>query len=143
MEKLASTGRVLFAVALACLALQQIAVGDFVPGPFSPPVRLPARGLLARGSGLVLFAAAAGTLLPAQRRRAGVALAVLLALILAVFHLTAPLAVLRDGVARSRALEALVFAALGLMLAGLSDVARWLFALSLVVFGVQHFLYAR
>jgi uncharacterized membrane protein YphA (DoxX/SURF4 family) len=92
---------------------------------------------------LILAAAAVGLVVMKDTRLPARALAILLALILLVFHLPTPLAILRDGIARTRALETLALGALALVLAGLPLAGRLLFAFTIVVFGVQHFMYAR
>ena len=143
MDKAIEQGRLFFAVAVAFLGLQQLVYRDFIPGPFIAPAWLPARAFWACLSGATLVLTAMGLLARPKRRLPAAVLAVVLALFFLLFHLTTPLVMVRDGVARTRALETLALAALALVLIVGPAVAagRLLFALSLVVFGVQHFLY--
>jgi uncharacterized membrane protein len=146
MEKAIKLGRYLFAVGIAFLGIQQILYGDFVQGVFIAPAWLPGRAFWAYLSGLALVAAAVGIGVMQQVRIPALSLAVLLGLEMLAFHLTSPLAVLHDGVARTRAFETLAFAAVAAVLAGapaaVTTIGRLLFAFALVVFGVQHFMYA-
>lgn len=146
MDKAIGLGRTIFAVGIALLGIQQILYGDFVQGAFIAPGWLPGRAFWAYLSGLGLTGAAVGLVVMKQVRLPALSLAALLAAELLVFHLTAPLAVLHDGVARTRALETLAFAAAAAFLAGapaaVATLGRLLFAFAMVVFGVQHFMYA-
>jgi uncharacterized membrane protein len=139
-----AAGPFVFGAAIAALGLQQLARLDFVPGPLVAPAWVPWRTGAACLSGAVLLAAGA-TIGPATlRRRAALCLAVLFALVFLAFQLPAPAAIVRDGVARTRALETLAFLATALALSGapLARAGRLLFAACLVVLGAQHFMYA-
>jgi uncharacterized membrane protein len=144
--RVTAAGPFVFGGAIAALGLQQIVRLDFVPGPLVAPAWVPWRTGAACLSGAVLLAAGAtiGLASTTSRRRAAVALAVLFALIFVAFQLPAPAALLRDGVARTRALETVAFLATALALAGGPFVlaGRLLFALCFVVLGAQHFMYA-
>lgn len=146
MDRAIGLGRFFFAAAIAFLGIQQILYGDFIQGPFIAPSWLPGRAFWAYLSGLALIAAAGGLAVMKQLRLPALSLALLLSLELLVFHLTSPLAILHDGVARTRAFETLAFAAVAGVLAAtpaaVVTLGRLLFAFSLVVFGVQHFMYA-
>lgn len=146
MDKAIRLGRFFFAAGVAFLGLQQIVIGDFVQGPFIAPPWLPARAFWAYLSGLALVATAVGLAALKQRRLPALSLALLLLLELLVFHLPSPLAILHDGVARTRAFETLALGAVAGILAGapagVVTLGRFLFAFSLIVFGVQHFMYA-
>jgi uncharacterized membrane protein len=144
--RVTAAGPLLFGLAVAALGLQQIARLDLVPGPLVAPAWVPWRTGVACLSGAVLLAAGA-TIGPASmtsRRRAALVLAALFTLVFVAFQLPTPAAMLRDGVARTRALETLAFLATSLALAGapLGRAGRLLFAVCLVVLGVQHFMYA-
>jgi uncharacterized membrane protein len=146
MDKTIRLGRFFFAAGVVLLGIQQIVYGDFIQGVFIAPPWLPGRAFWAYLSGVALVAAAAGLAAMKQTGLPAQALAVLLSLEFLVFHLPAPLAILHDGVARTRAFETLAFAAVAGVLAGapaaVVTLGRLLFAFSLVVFGVQHFMYA-
>jgi uncharacterized membrane protein len=140
--RVTAAGPFLFGLAVAALGLQQIARLDFVPGPLVAPAWVPWRTGVACLSGAVLLAAGATIGSATLRRRAALCLAALLALVFVAFQLPAPLAILRDGVARTRALETLAFLATALAMAGAARTGRVLFGLCFVVLGVQHFMYA-
>jgi uncharacterized membrane protein YphA (DoxX/SURF4 family) len=144
MDKLNKPGRLAFAIAVAALGVQQLRYADFVPGPLIAPSWLPWRAFWAYLSGLVLFAAGVGIVTTKHARRASGLLSMLLLVIILLFHLTGPLAILRDGVARTRAFEALAMCGVAFFLAGSPTftLGRTLFALPMAVFGVQHFMYA-
>jgi len=146
MDKAIKLGRFIFAAGIALLGIQQILVGDFVQGVFIAPAWLPGRAFCAYLSGVALFAAASGFAVTKQVRLPAQSLAAVLALELLVFQLPSPLAILHDGVARTRAFETLAFAAAAAVLAGAPAavviLGRLLFAFAMVVFGVQHFMYA-
>jgi uncharacterized membrane protein YphA (DoxX/SURF4 family) len=144
MDRVLAVGRPFFATAMAAFGLQQLLYGDFVPGPLIAPAWVPWRGLWAWASGLALTAGAIGVL-TRKARPAAVLLAVLLFVCVLVFHLPAPLAILYDGIARTRAFEALSLGGIALLVAGPPFVkaGRLVFGLPLTVFGIQHFMYAR
>lgn len=142
--RVTAAGPFVFGLAVAALGLQQIARLDLVPGPLVAPAWVPWRTGVACLSGAVLLAAGATIGSATLRRRAALGLAVLFTLVFVAFQLPSPEAILREGVARTRALETLAFLATALVLAGapLLRAGRLLFAVCLVVLGVQHFMYA-
>jgi uncharacterized membrane protein len=146
MTRVTAAGPFLFGLAVAALGLQQIVHRDFMPGPLVAPAWVPWRTGAACLSGAVLLAAGA-TIGPATmtlRRRAAQALAAVFGLIFVAFQLPTPLAILHDGVFRTRALETLALLATALVCTGgpVLLAGRVLFGLCLVVLGVQHFMYA-
>ncbi|HXB55487.1 MAG TPA: hypothetical protein VN461_11925 [Vicinamibacteria bacterium] len=144
MDKLTKPGRLAFAIAVGALGIQQLAYADFVPGPLIAPSWLPWRTFWAFISGFVLLAAGVGIVTTKYARRASSLLSMLLLVIVLLFHLPGPVAIFRDGVARTRAFEALAMCGATFFLAGgpTLTLGRLLFALPMAVFGVQHFMYA-
>ncbi|HKC10867.1 MAG TPA: hypothetical protein VKI41_02290, partial [Vicinamibacteria bacterium] len=144
MDNLGKPGRLAFAIAVAALGLQQLAYADFVPGPLIAPSWLPWRAFWAYLSGLVLFAGGVGIVTAKHARRASSLLSLLLLATVLLFHLPGPVAIFRDGIARTRAFEALAMCGAAFFLAGTPSLllGRMLFALPMAVFGVQHFMYA-
>jgi uncharacterized membrane protein len=145
MDKLTPAGRLFFALAIAAIGAQQLIYADFVPGPLIAPPWLPWRTFWACLSGFAMVAAGLGMVTKKEARRAAVLLGMLLVVVVLLFHLRGPVAILRDGTARTRAFEALALCGVAFVLAGapLVTLGRLLFALSLAVFGVQHFMYAK
>ncbi len=144
MKRLTEVGRVVFGLSMASLGAQQLVRLDFVQGPLFAPPWVPWRLFWACASALVLVVTGLGVAIDRQKRLAGALMSGLLLLCVAFFHLPGPGAVLHDGVARTRALEmlALFSAALLLTWPAAATAGRALFAASLVVFGIQHFIYA-
>jgi uncharacterized membrane protein YphA (DoxX/SURF4 family) len=146
MDSLPRIGRIFFALAIALLGIQQIIGADFVQGPLIAPAWVPLRTVLALLSGLALVVASVGIALapPRLARQAAILLAIVLGLVFLFFHLPTPGPILSDGIARTRAFETLAVLGVALVLAGppVMTAGRVLFALTLLVFGVQHFMYA-
>jgi uncharacterized membrane protein YphA (DoxX/SURF4 family) len=144
MDKLNKPGRLFFAIAVAALGVQQLAYADFVAGPLIAPAWLPWRAFWALLSGLILVAAGVGIVTNKHARRASTLLSVLLLVIVLLFHLPGPAAILHDGTARTRAFEALAMCGAAFYLAGSPTITlgRILFGLPMAVFAVQHFMYA-
>jgi len=144
VDKVIARGPVAFAAAMAALGVQQCVYANFVPGPLMAPDWLPWRTLLAVASGAALAGGGAAIAAGKRVRPAATVVTIVLALIVIFFHLPTPAAILYDGIARTRALEALVMFATALMLAGGGPLTgRWLTGIPMAVFGVQHFMYAR
>jgi uncharacterized membrane protein len=144
VDKVVKLGAPIFALAVAALGAQQLLYVDFVPGPLIAPPWLPWRPLWACLIGLALLFAGAGILVRRKVRQTAFWLSLAFLLVLLFFHLPAPSAVLRDGVARTRAFEALALWAAAWIIAGAPPVqlGRLTFAACLAVFGIQHFMYA-
>jgi uncharacterized membrane protein YphA (DoxX/SURF4 family) len=144
MDNLNKPSRLSFAIAVAALGVQQLAYADFVPGPLIAPPWLPWRAFWAYLSALVLVAAGVGIVTTKHARQASTLLGMLLLVIVLLFHLPGPAAILYNGTARTRAFEALAMCGAAFFLAGSPTVTlgRILFALPMAVFGVQHFMYA-
>lgn len=151
MLRLALIGRVIFALAMLGLGVESL-VCAHVSGPnlgfgytaipilpFLPP--LPWLGYL---FGVILAACAVGMLIPRTVRLASLAMGSLLFLCLLVLELPKYLPHAASISLRTVAAEVLALAALAWLLAPaapepLARVSRWLFALSLLVFGADHF----
>lgn len=144
MNNAIKAGSLFFCTAVVFLGIQQVAYGDFIQGVFIAPSWLPWRAFWAYLSGAALIVTSLGLGSIEERRVATISLATILLLMFLLFHVTAPLAILHDGIARTRAFETLAMGAMVLALldAPLPTVGRLLFAVTLVVFGIQHFMYA-
>jgi uncharacterized membrane protein len=144
MKRLTDVGRVVFGFSGRWRDPQQLLRLDFVQGPLIAPQWVPWRLFWACASALVLVVTGLGVAMDRERRLAGVLMSGVLLLGVALFHLPGAGAVLHDGVARTRAFEtlALFSAALLLTWPAAAPVGSALFAASLAVFGIQHFMYA-
>jgi uncharacterized membrane protein YphA (DoxX/SURF4 family) len=159
MHTLLKVGRLCFATSIAFFGLQYLLYGRLVGGlPPVPPWTPGGRGL-AYLIGVALIASGLSIATSWKARLSAIALGVLFLLCVVFLHALQGSAVVHDGIARTRAVEPLALSGVAFVLAGilplergslgpnlgaskLSTLGRILFALSMVVFGVQHFLYA-
>jgi uncharacterized membrane protein len=157
MNALRKLGPYLFAVPMIFFGIQYLRARSYVGGLPPVPPWAPGGAIGAELAGVLLIAGGASILF-GKRARAGAALiGWFFLLCVVVFHMPRFHGVLYDGVDRTRALEPLALSGaafalisilpsrVGLLLRPQSWLTRmgcWLFALSLLVFGYQHFLYA-
>ncbi len=159
MDKLRHFGRLCFAVSIAFFGAQYLLYGHFEGGlPLVPPWT-PGAPVLAYvlGMALILLALSIATLWKA--RYSAISLGTLLLLSFLFLHCLHASSILHNGTDRTRAFECLTLAAIAFTLAGIlpdgrnssaSGIAtnwplflgRFLFAVSMIVFGAQHFMYA-
>ena len=157
MIPLLRPGRLFFAVSIAVFGAQYIRYGQF-PGGLPPvPPFTPGAPVLAYIVGAFLIAAAIALVARTKARLSAVLIGALFCLCAAAMIALRTSAVLHDGTMRTRALEPLALGAAAWILAGvlprkrteslstlidkLATLGRYLFALSMIVFGIQHFLY--
>lgn len=159
MDKLLHFGRLCFAISIAFFGAQYLLYGHFEGGlPLVPPWTPGAPVLTyVLGRALILSALSIATLWKA--RYSAMSLAILLLLSFVFLRLLHASAILHNGTDRTRAFEGLTLSAIAFTLAGILPnnrtssaqdttmnwpllLGRFLFALSMIVFGVQHFMYA-
>ena len=143
MQRLTKLGRAFFATALAAFGLQYL-IHALVAGvpPLGPPWS-PAHLFWGYLSAIVLLAAAAGIATGTLARCSAIALAILLFVRVLVAYVPRLVANIHDPGPWTSGSELLALCGAALVLAGLPKVGRILFAVPLLAFGVQHFLYAR
>jgi uncharacterized membrane protein YphA (DoxX/SURF4 family) len=159
MDKLRDFGRFCFALSIAFFGSQYLLYGHFEGGlPLVPPWT-PGAPVLAYilGAALILSALSIATLWKA--RSSAISLGTLLFLSFLFLHLLHASSVLHNGTDRTRAFEGLTLSAIAFALAGILPngskssaqgtstnwlllLGRLLFAVSMIVFGAQHFMYA-
>ena len=151
---LALAGRYLFAIAVAAFGIDYLLHGHFATGHPPAPGYTPGAPWTAYLLGAYLVLAALGIVTGVAARRCALALGVLFFLCVVLLHGFQFMGIVLHGGARTEAFEALAFGCEAFILAALLPgrpsaaidrlalVARFVFALSLIVFGVQHFLYA-
>lgn len=142
MEKLSQLGRVLFAIAMAGFGIQFL-VHAFLAGPAPGPPWSPGRPLWAYLTTAVLLATSVCIAMGKNRHWAVLPLALLLLLRALVVFVPRLLANIHDPGPWTSGSELLALCGVALVLAGVVKLGRILFAAPLVVFGIQHFLYAR
>jgi uncharacterized membrane protein YphA (DoxX/SURF4 family) len=143
MKNLSRVGRFLFGVAMAAFGIQYL-VHAFMAGPALGPPFSPVGPLWGYFTAVVLILAAVSIVAGKQTRCLAIVLAVTLLLRALLFYAPKLAANAHDPDPWTSGFEILAMCGLALVISGIGLVAgRFLFAISLVVFGAQHFLYAK
>ena len=142
MEKLSRLGRVLFAIAMAGFAIQFL-VHALLAGPAPGPPWSPGRPSWAYVTTAVLLTAAVCIAMGWKRHWVAIPVALLLLLRALIVFGTRLIANIHDPGPWTSGSELLALCGAALVLGGVKKLGRILFALPLVVFAIQHFLYAR
>ena len=144
MAKLARLGRLLFAIAMAAFGFQYLGHA-LLATPVPGPPWSPGRPLWAYAAAMVLIIVAAAYIAIAKKMRLAAALLAIVLLLRALVVFAPRLvAHIHDPGPWTSGFEILAMCGAALVLAGtLVWLGRILFAVPLLVFGAQHFLYAR
>jgi uncharacterized membrane protein len=160
MDRLLGLGRFLFALPMIGFGIQYIGYGRYLGGLPPVPPWAPGGAVGAYLTGVVLIAAGASIVVNWKARFSAAVLGLVFLLCVLLLHMWRLSSVIQNGTDRTRALEPFALAGAAFMLAGmlaadwpnsrgwnaavewLSKLGRWLFAGSMVIFGVQHFMYA-
>jgi len=161
MNKLRMPGRILFAIPILVFGIQYFTYGRFQGGLPPVPPWAPGGAVLAYLTGAMLIAAGISLAINIQSRLSATLLGIFFFLCVAVLHTMRLSSVIHNGNDRTRAIEALALGAAAWILAGilpagvrlsegwkkmtgyLAKAGLYLFAISLVIFGAQHFMYAQ
>jgi uncharacterized membrane protein len=146
MGKLTKLGRVLFAVSMAEFGMQYLIHALFGAGPGSGPPWTSAHLFWAYFTAIVSIVVAASIATNIQVRCAAILLAITILLRVLLVYVPKLAANPHDPGPWTSGFELLAMCGAALVLAGAPTaikLGRFLFAIPLVVFGVQHFLYAR
>jgi uncharacterized membrane protein YphA (DoxX/SURF4 family) len=159
METLVKAERLCFAISIAFFGVQYILYGHFEGGlPVVPPWT-PAPPVSAYLLGAVLIVCGLSIAATWHARHSSIFLGTLLLLSFLFLHSLHASAILHNGTDRTRAFEGLTLSSIAFIFAGLLGQAdktsgpsaggnwllilgRFLFAISMIVFGAQHFMYA-
>ncbi len=159
MDKLRHFGRLCFAISIAFFGAQYLVYGRFEGGlPLVPPWT-PGAPVFAYVLGVALVLAALSIASLWKARQSAISLGTFLLLSFFFLHCLHLSSIVHNGTDRTRAFECLTLSAIGFSLAGILPngrdssasgiAANWpltlgrsLFAISMVVFGAQHFMYA-
>jgi len=155
MNYLTDLGRWFFAIGMAVFGVQYVGYGRFVGGL---PPWTPGGAVGAYLVGVVLIAASVSIAIKKEGRLSATVVGALFLLCVVFLHMLRASAVVHDGVARTRAFEPLALSGAAFVLAALLPaegeggsswdmgklilLGRLLFAIPMVIFGVQHFMYA-
>jgi uncharacterized membrane protein len=159
MNRFLKLGRLFFAVPLVVFGIQYFLYGHYSGGLPPVPPWTPGGAIGAYLIGAFLLAAGISLTVNWNDRLFAVLLGVVFLLCVVFLQCQRLSAVIHDGTSRTRALEPLALAGAAFVLAALSPVSamlsswdgfiaklstagRLVFAFTLVIFGLQHFLYA-
>jgi len=159
VDKTTVLGRYLFALSTIAFGIQQFIISDFVPGLLPVPEWIPGRVLLAVISGCGFVAAGASIVTNKGARLTATLLGLLWFLGVLVLHAPRLAANLHNGGMWAGAFEAVAIGGAAIVLAGTLSLnephpdkpsgiskaiapGRYAFAFSLLVFGIQHFVYS-
>jgi uncharacterized membrane protein len=159
MTTLRDFGRLLFAVGMAVFGIQYLLYGRFVGGLAPVPPWIPGGAIGSYVVGIVLVIAAVAIVARWHAKFFALLLGSFFLFCVLFLHLLHFSAVVTQGIDRTRALEPLAFAGAAFVLAGtfrrpatnsawssaaecLIMAGPFIFAFTMVIFGVQHFQYA-
>lgn len=150
-------GRFLFAIAIAAFGIEYLIYGRFVPGLPPAPPWTPGAPVLAYLIGVALTVAGLGIATNVRARLCAAVVGVLFFLCVFLLHGLRAEAILLNPVARTGAFESLAFGSAAFISAALLPsersspagweiaidrlalASRYLFAFSMIVFGIQHY----
>ncbi len=158
MKSLMTPGRIFFAIAMACFGIHFLTYASGAAAAPPGPPWIPGRPLWAYlwGAGLILASASIAT--KKKANCAGIALGIALFLLAVLVYIPRLAANVHSPAPWTSGFELLAMCGGALVFAGLSQssgfhfpgspgrtiaLGQYLFAISLIVFGTQHFLYAR
>ncbi len=161
MNTLLDFGRVFLAIPIAAFGIQYFIYGHLEGGlPVVPPW-IPSGSVLAYVAGAILLALSAGLLVKKYARLSAILLGASLFFCVLFLHTLHLHDIINRGNDRTRAVEPMALAAAAWVLAGaipaatssfrgrenliaiLARIGRCVFAFALIVFGIQHFMYAK
>ena len=160
VDRILGLGRCFFAISIVGFGVQYLVYGHYLGGLPPVPPWAPGGAVGAYSVGAVLVALGLSIFFNWKARFSAAVLGLLFLLCVVLLHTWRISSVINDGNDRTRALEPLALAGAAFMLAAtlaadwpearrwnaavgwLSELGRWIFAGSMVIFGVQHFMYA-
>jgi uncharacterized membrane protein len=152
-------GRVIFAIGVAALGVQNVIYADFVLGLEPVPSWIPGRLFWAYLTGVLLIAGGAGVVVNKKARWAAISIGFMLFVWVLLLHVPTVAVDPRNGSAWTSAFETLALGGGAWVLAGILAIepaagqmvdgavdktikmGRFCFAISLPVFGILHFIY--
>ncbi len=143
MKNLTNLGRAFFAIAMGAFAIQYFVHALAASAPALGPPWTPTSPFWGWVTAIILVAAAVGIATGAFTRCAAISLGILLFVRVLLAYVPRLAANIHDPGPWTSGSELLALCGAALVLAGVMNLGRILFAAPLLVFGVQHFLYAR
>jgi hypothetical protein len=146
MENLVKIGRTFFAASMAAFGILYLFRALFAAGPGSGPPWLPTHPFWGYFTAIVLVAATGCVLAKVQERCAAIVLAITILVRVLWVYVPKLVATPHDPGPWTSGSELIALSGAALVLAGAPTtikLGRFLFAIPLLVFGIQHFLYAR
>jgi len=153
-------GRIFLAIPLGVFGIQYLIYGQWTGGLPPVPPWTPGGHIFAYVTGVVLLALGVSLLGKKEARFSATLLGLLFLLCTVFLHAQKLSGIIHDGVTRTRAFEAFALAGAAFVLATLvakegasiqvlsranpvlALIGRYIFAFSIAIFGIQHFLYA-
>jgi len=154
MQNLTPIGRLFFAMSIAVFGIQQFIYNDFLPTLMPIPLSFSGRQFLIYIISIVLIIASICIVIKKMDRLAATIIGILFLLLFLTIHLAKIFADPHNGGLWAAAFEVFAIGGGALFLARISSTGmnktqnaiirtgRYLFAISLLVFGIQHFIYA-
>ena len=154
MNLIGTLGRLLYATALIIFGIEHFINANFPVGLLPVPMALPGRIVLVYMTGGILLVAGICLLLQQRVRLAAIVVSGLFGLVVLTVHVPLLLAAPANGGEWTAFFEGVALSGGALLLVGraagapqtdarnLTRYGQWLFASSLVVFGMLHFIYA-
>lgn len=154
MQNLTATGRLFFAISITVFGIQQFMYNDFLPTLMPIPISLPGRQFLLYIISIFLIIASICIVIKKMERLAATIIGILFLLLFFIIHLPKIIGDPHNGGLWAAAFEVFAIGGGALFLARISSTGmnrtqnaiirtgRYLFAISMLVFGIEHFIYA-
>lgn len=154
-------GRVFFAIPLAVFAIQNLVYGKWSGGMPPVPPWTPGEHILVYVAGVILLVICISLLLNKEARLSATVFGLICMFCVVFLHSQQFHGIVHDGTTRTRAFETFALGGAAFILAELAAkqrasvqflsslnpllavIGRYTYAFSMVIFGIQHFLYAR
>lgn len=151
MDNLGKFGRGLFGISMAVFGLQYFLIGGYAAGLPPVPPWAPGGAVGAYLIGAILIVTGLAIAADYWAPVPAAVLSIVFLVCLVALHAQRLSAIIHDGTDRTRALDILALGGVAFVIAGassvggwkmLGEIGPWLFAIALIIFGAQHFMYA-
>lgn len=159
MDNLGKLGLVFFGVSMAIFGVQYFLIGGYAGGLPPVPPWAPGGMVGAYVIGAILIVTGLAIAAGYWASVSAAVLGIVFLFCLVTLHAQRLSAIIHDGTDRTRAFEVLALGGIAFVIAGvlagakpalgsvggwkmLGEIGRWLFAIAMIIFGAQHFMYA-